>query len=92
VELSITSAADFKELVAKVDKILTIVDSEVKPSSGEWMKSIEAKKVLKCSDSTLKNYRDKNLVEWKKVGGTYFHRLDQLLIIKNYTHATDNIK
>lgn len=72
-ELNIPSMADFKKLVEKVDEILTIMNSKVKPSSGEWMKSAEVKQVLNCSDSTLKNYRDKNVVKWKKVGGTFYY-------------------
>jgi hypothetical protein len=60
-----------------------MIGSDVKPSSHEWMKSADAKKVLKCSDSTLKNYRDRNILEWKKIGGTYFHKAEQLLTIKN---------
>lgn len=72
-ELNIPSTADFKKLEAKVDKIITMIGSDVKPHLEGWMKSAEAKRILKCSDSTLKNYRDSNLIEWKKVGGTYYH-------------------
>ena len=86
-EFNIPSTTDFKQLEAKIDKILTIIDSEVKPSPGEWMKSAEAKKILMCSDSSLKNYRDKGHVEWTKVGGTYLHKLDQLLTIKSKQNA-----
>lgn len=74
-ELNIPSTADFKELVAKVDKILSIVTDEGVSPSKVWMTSAEVKRVLKCADSTLKNYRDKDLIEWKKVGGTYYYSL-----------------
>lgn len=74
-ELNIPSTSDFKELAAKVDKILSIVTSEGVPPSQEWMTSAEVKRVLKRSDSTLKNYREKGLIDWKKVGGTYYYKL-----------------
>jgi hypothetical protein len=73
-ELSIPTMADFKQLVQKVDEILNSLGSEVKPPSEGWMKSTEVCSVLQCSPSTLKNYRDKNTIEWKKIGGTFYYK------------------
>ena len=78
-ELTIPTKADFEKLAGKIDKILALLASEDIPSGGtEWVKSREAKTLLKCSDSTLKNYRDKNLVEYRKFGGTFYYNLKTL--------------
>lgn len=72
-QLDIASKADFIRLEKTVEKILDIIGGE-RPSPGEWMKSAEAKKVLKCSDSSLKNYRSKGLIQFTKIAGTYYYK------------------
>lgn len=72
-QLDIASRADFIRLEKTVDKILSILDAEIMPSSGEWMKSAEVKRILKCSDSSLTNYRRSNSIKWNKVGGTFYY-------------------
>ena len=74
-QLDIASRADILRLEKTVDKILDILGGEVKPSPGEWMKSADVKRILKCSDSSLTNYRRNNSIVWKKVGGTFYYQI-----------------
>ena len=76
-QLDIASKADFIRLEKTVDKILSILGAEIMPSLGEWMKSAEVKRILKCSDSSLTNYRRSNSIIWKKVGGTFYYQIQK---------------
>jgi hypothetical protein len=56
-ELNIPTKADFEKLACKLDQILSLLEEEENQSVNDWVKSKEAKTLLKCSDSTLKNCR-----------------------------------
>lgn len=63
----------------RLDEICSLLKEHLMPPVKGWMKSAEAKRVLKCSDATLKNYRDKGLVKWKQVGGTYYYLTSEFM-------------
>jgi len=56
------------------------------------MKSKEVTAILKCSASSLKNYRDAGHIEYKKIGGTYFYNLDRSLTKPKYYGIRDTNK
>lgn len=74
----IINKEDLQKVENRLDEICSLLKEHLKPLTQGWMKSAEAKRVLKCSDATLKNYRDKGLVPWKQVGSTYYYKIPKL--------------
>lgn len=73
--IDFATVSDIKVLDQKIDKILEALGNKESSSSEGWNKAVEICRILKCSPSTLSNYREKNLINWKKMGGTYYYKI-----------------
>lgn len=74
----IVTKEDLEKVENKLDEICSLLKEHLTPPMKGWMKSAEAKQHLKCSDATLKNHRDRGLVRWQQVGGTYYYIIPKL--------------
>ena len=48
----------------------------------KWIRTAEAKELLSCSAATIKNFRNRNILPYSKLGGSYFyprHEIDRIL-------------
>jgi len=59
-----------KDLIEEFKKLLT---ENSKVQEPDYFKSKEAKRILKCSDSTLQYYRESGRLPFEKVGRTYYY-------------------
>ncbi|NCU04687.1 MAG: helix-turn-helix domain-containing protein [Chitinophagaceae bacterium] len=68
-----------KDLIEEINKLFL---TKTTYQDSEYFKSKEAKRILKCSDSTLQFYRQSGRLPHKKVGGVYYYTqadINQLL-------------
>lgn len=73
-QIDFATKEDLQSLETKLTQIIDLL-SGVKPEEPkEWLKSSDVRRILKCSDSTLKNYRDAGKLPFSKVQGTYFYK------------------
>lgn len=76
--IQLPTLEDFQRLENKIDQALGLLESSKSPKPQEWLKSNEVKDLLKCSDSSLKNYRDSGIIPSTRVGGTYYYALEDV--------------
>jgi hypothetical protein len=77
--LNIATTEDIRSLHERFDQLDSLLRGKVNPPTGGWVRSKDAKRILQCSDSSLKNYRDQGLLISKKVGGIYLYNLDSFV-------------
>jgi len=81
--INLVTQEEFQVLNSKVEKVLELLENNKPTVESEWLKSSEVKKVLKCSDASLKNYRDTGILPSSKIGGTYYYakaEVDKMLL------------
>ena len=69
---------DYQALDEKLSRILSLVSSTEKVEPNPVMKSAEVKRILHCTDATLKNYRDQGKLPYSKIGGTYYYEKEKV--------------
>lgn len=71
--VNIVTQEEFQALSSKVEKVLELLKNNKPTVESEWLKSSEVKKILKCSDTSLKNYRDNEIIPSTRIGGTFYY-------------------
>jgi len=71
--VNIVTQEEFQVLNNKMEKVLELLQMSKPTIESEWLKSSEVKKILKCSDTSLKNYRDKGVIPFTQIGGTFYY-------------------
>ncbi|MCF8294003.1 MAG: helix-turn-helix domain-containing protein [Chitinophagaceae bacterium] len=77
-KVDLITQQDMDTLHEKVDRLINLLEKQPIPQPSEWIKSFEVKKLLRCSDSTLSNYRKTGLLKFSKVGGVHYYRNDDV--------------
>lgn len=77
--IEVLSRNDISMLEEKVDRILTLLKGKVNSDNTEWLRTSDVKKMLNISDATLKNYRDKGVLGFSKIGGTYYYSIKNIM-------------
>lgn len=72
-KLDLATKEDIQVLEEKLDRVINLFTAERTSVKEEWMKSSEVKAMLKCSDASLKNYRDTGILPSSKIRGTYYY-------------------
>lgn len=62
-----------KVLLESIDLRLQSIEGSGKNLNGNWLKGREVCEILKCSSSTLSNYRVKGVLHYKRMGGTIYY-------------------
>lgn len=71
--VNIVTQEEFQVLNNKMEKVLELLQNSKPTTESEWLKSSEVKKILKCSDTSLKNYRDNGIIPHTQIGGTFYY-------------------
>lgn len=61
-----------------VEELKLILQSGLPSSEKKWLRSSEVRKLLGISPGTLQNFRIKNLLPYKKIGGMVFYKYEDL--------------
>ena len=61
-----------------VEELKTILQPGLASSEKKWLRSSEVRKLLGISPGTLQNFRIKNLLPYKKIGGMVFYKYEDL--------------
>lgn len=61
-----------------VEELKSILQAGVASTDKKWLRSSEVRKLLGISPGTLQNFRIKNLLPFKKIGGTVFYKYEDL--------------
>ena len=63
-----------------MDELRQLLVSDLKETIGsnnyemtDWIRSAEVQDILKCSSSTLQNFRANNILPYTKLGGTLYY-------------------
>jgi hypothetical protein len=72
--IDLLSKKDLEVIHGKIDRMIELLEQKQANEPGEWLRSAEVKKILKCGDSTLTGYRTKGILPHSKVGGVYYYR------------------
>jgi hypothetical protein len=64
-----------------VEEIKSIFKPELRDSEKKWLRSSEVRKLLGISAGTLQNFRIKNLLPYKKIGGIVFYKFEDLKML-----------
>jgi excisionase family DNA binding protein len=87
-QLMIIKEDELKELMGKLDAIITTLSAKEQKVSSEnyWLTQEEAKKALNVGVRTLQNYRDNGTLSFSKVGRKIRYRKEDVesLLQKHY--------
>jgi hypothetical protein len=72
------STSEFLELKLLLNQIVQMFQTTLKGNQSEFLTAKEVKRILKCSDGTLSNYRNSGVLTAKKFGGKYYYSQDDL--------------
>ncbi len=64
-----------------VEEMKLIFTPELRDSEKKWLRSSEVRKLLGISAGTLQNFRIKNLLPYKKIGGIVFYKFEDLKML-----------
>jgi|ERR1035437_3611184 hypothetical protein len=69
--------------VLKNDLIELIRNLLIPQEQASWLKSLEVKDLLGCSDSTLQKHRISGRLPYTKLGGTYYYKKNDIESLLN---------
>lgn len=71
-ELDLLTKGDLENFKTELLETITSLIQQ-KNANSKWLKSSEVKKLLGISSGTLQSYRIKGLIEYSKIGKTFFY-------------------
>jgi hypothetical protein len=77
--LELVSKEDLQVINSKIDRMLELLEKKQVADQGEWLRSGDVRRLLKCGASTLLTYREKGFIPTRKIGGTYYYRREDVL-------------
>lgn len=75
--LELITLQDFEKFKSELlSEIKLLLQTEVpKEKDSKWIKGVEVKQLLDCSETKLQRLRIKNGIVYKKIGGIYYYKL-----------------
>ena len=61
-----------------LDDLKKILSDQIPSKRKEWLKSPEVRKLLKISPGTLQNLRVNGTLQFTKIGGIMYYRMDDI--------------
>lgn len=78
------------ELKQMLHEILERLPKCLTGNKKEFLTAKEVKEILKCSDGTLSNYRNSNILSARKVGGRFYYSQTDLNKLLNLQRGGNN--
>jgi len=88
--IDVVSRNEFSELKQMLHEILERLPKCLTGSKKEFLTAKEVKEILNCSDGTLSNYRNNNILSAKKVGGRFYYSQADLNKLLNLQRGGNN--
>jgi 3-methyladenine DNA glycosylase Tag len=93
-EAVILTSEQYKELVVRLDKLNSTLESNQKPSQETFLDNQEFIQLMNISKRTAQTWRDEGIVSFSQIGSKiYYKMIDvQKLLNKNYKAAFSSKK
>jgi hypothetical protein len=93
-EAVILTSEQYKELVVRLDKLNSTLESNRKPPQETFLDNPEFIQLMNISKRTAQTWRDEGIVSFSQIGSKIYYRMSdvQKLLDKNYKQAFSNKK
>jgi 3-methyladenine DNA glycosylase Tag len=91
-EAVILTSEQYKELVVRLDKLNSTLESNQKPPQETFLDNQEFIQLMNISKRTAQSWRDEGKVSFSQIGSKIYYRMSdvQKLLDKNYKAAFSN--
>ena len=93
-EAVILTSEQYKELVVRLDKLNSTLESNQKPPQETFLDNQEFIQLMNISKRTAQTWRDEGKVSFSQIGSKIYYRMSDVkkLLDKNYKAAFSNKK
>jgi hypothetical protein len=78
-QIDIVTKEDLELFKQDLIRELSIIIKPQRHDPKQWLRSVEVRKLLHISPSTLQNFRVNGTLAFTKVGGIFFYKYDDIL-------------
>ena len=91
-EAVILTSEQYKELVVRLDKLNSTLESNQKPPQETFLDNQEFIQLMNISKRTAQTWRDEGIVSFSQIGSKIYYKMSdvQKLLNKNYKAAFSN--
>jgi hypothetical protein len=91
-EAVILTSEQYKELVVRLDKLNSTLESNQKPSQETFLDNQEFIQLMNISKRTAQTWRDEGKVSFSQIGSKIYYKMKdvEVLLDKNYNKAFKN--
>ena len=77
--MELATLNDLQQMKSEIIEELKKLFENKIPKQKKWVKSKEARELLKCSPGTLQNLRQTRQIEFTRIGGTIYYNIDSII-------------
>ncbi|MFV9552541.1 MULTISPECIES: helix-turn-helix domain-containing protein [Flavobacteriaceae] len=91
-EAVILTSEQYNELVSRLDKLNTTLESNQKPSKETFLDNQEFIQLMHISKRTAQTWRDEGKISFSQIGSKIYYKMKdvEVLLDKNYNKAFKN--
>lgn len=80
-KIDIVTKEEFNQVLVLLEEInhkLEKISEKSNSLKGSWLKGKQVQELLNCSPATVQNYRVRGVLNFKKIGGTFYYSAQSL--------------
>ena len=91
-EAVILTSEQYNELVSRLDKLNSTIESNQKPSKETFLDNQEFIQLMNISKRTAQTWRDEGKISFSQIGSKIYYKMKdvEVLLSKNYNKAFKN--
>ena len=91
-EAVILTSEQYNELVSRLDKLNSTIESNQKPSKETFLDNQEFIQLMNISKRTAQTWRDEGKISFSQIGSKIYYKMKdvEVLLDKNYNKAFKN--
>ena len=91
-EAVILTSEQYNELVSRLDKLNSTIESNQKPSKENFLDNQEFIQLMHISKRTAQTWRDEGKISFSQIGSKIYYKMKdvEVLLDKNYNKAFKN--
>jgi hypothetical protein len=83
------SIADWRSIIARFERAVKTLEVKLKDNSEIIiLDDVDLQQIFKVSSRTTKRWRDKNLIEYSRIGNKIFYRVSDIHAFLNQNHSS----